>query len=286
MKMTISKLLSISYKKLSSAGIESYMLDSQIILAFLLNKNRIYLHINKFDEVSEEIEKKFNELIELRSTGYPVKYITKSCEFMGMTFHIEEGVLIPRNDTEILVEVVINKIKKENLKNICDVCSGSGVIGISLMKEIKDLNVQMFDMSDRALEVSRKNAKKLNVIDNALIVKSNLLNYALENGVKYDLIVSNPPYIKSKEIQNLMKDVKDFEPVSALDGGEDGLCFYRKITKESISCLNENGFLCYEIGYDERFDVINILKENGFKDIECYKDLSNYDRVVLGRYKT
>lgn len=285
MKMTISKLLLQSYKKLSDKGIESYQLDAQMILAYLLNKDRIYLHTNKFDEVSEEIIKKYDELIELRSTGYPIKYIMKSCEFMAMTFHIEEGVLIPRYDTEILVEAVIKKINKNGFKDICDVCCGSGIIGISLLKLSKASTVHMFDVSNKALDITKINAEKLNVLKDVIIKKSDLLHYAIENNIKYDLIVSNPPYIKKDDINNLMKDVKDFEPINALDGGKDGLDFYRRIVKESKSCLKENGYLCFEIGFDQKQNVIEILEENNFMNIESYKDLSNYDRVVLGCYR-
>ncbi len=284
MKKTISKLLTQSYKKLCDSNIESYILDSQIILSYLLDKDRIYLHTHKFEEVNEDIERRFNELIEKRSTGYPIKYITKSCEFMGMTFYIEEGVLIPRSDTEILVEAALDKIDKGRILKIADVCCGSGVIGISIAKLTLGLKCHMFDISDKALEVSRVNTKKLNVNERVEIIKSNLLNYSIENNIKYDLIVSNPPYIEKEEIKNLMRDVKDFEPKEALDGGSDGLEFYRKISYESQKCFNIGGFLCFEIGYNQRKDVCYILKENNFINIECYKDLSNNDRVVLGQF--
>ncbi|MCL2322630.1 MAG: peptide chain release factor N(5)-glutamine methyltransferase, partial [Oscillospiraceae bacterium] len=207
MKMTITKLLKMSYEKLSKSGIESYQLDSQIILANLLEKNRIYLHTNKFDEVSEKVADKFIELMDLRSTGYPLQYILGYCEFMGMQFRIEEGVLIPRQDTEILALICINKIHEENIKEICDVACGSGIIGISILKNSKCQSAHMFDISDKALELTEINAKKLGVVERSLIFKSDLLNHAIEHNIKYDLIVSNPPYIKTGEIKNLMKDV-------------------------------------------------------------------------------
>jgi len=284
--MTINKLLNQNYKKLYNSGIESYQLDSQIILANLLDVDRTYLHINKHEEVLDEIAQRYGELIDLRCTGCPIKYITMNCEFMNMTFYIEKGVFIPRYDTEVLVEAVLNKINERELESICDVCCGSGVIGISLLKLSRAKVAHLFDISDKAIDIAKINSLMLDVVENTLIEKSDLLSYAIENNIKYDLIVSNPPYIKTSEMMSLMKDVRDFEPTFALDGGEDGLEFYRRIVRESRKCLNENGYLCLEIGYDEKIDVINILEENNFEEIESYKDLNGYDRVVLGLFKT
>jgi release factor glutamine methyltransferase len=204
------------------------------------------------------------------------------CEFMGYVFKVREGVLIPRPDTEVLVENVISRVKERGYRRICDVCTGSGIIGITVAKECEETEVLCLDISSVALETAMENAKNLGVSERVEVVFSDLLGYALERELRFDVIVSNPPYIRTSDIGGLMADVKEYEPFEALCGGEDGLEFYRKITEQSMMLLRKEGMLAFEIGYDQRADVMNILADKGFGNISAAKDLSGNDRVVLG----
>jgi release factor glutamine methyltransferase len=270
---------------LKKANIDSYRLDSQLILSKVINKDNLFILVNRDWEVEDKLVDEFLSLINKRKNKMPVKYILNECEFMGLDFWVEEGVLIPRPDTEILVEKAIEEIKENKLKKICDVCCGSGVIGLSLAKLLEDLDVSLFDISEKAIEVTKKNIFKLDLENKAKVYYSDLLKEAKINNMKFDMILSNPPYIRKDVIPTLMEDVKDYEPVIALDGGEDGLDFYHRITLDSKEILNEDGMIIYEIGHDQKQDVMNILVENGFCQVECLKDLAGNDRVVLGRLK-
>lgn len=212
----------------------------------------------------------------------PIKYITETVEFMGIDFYIKEGVLIPRPDTEVLVEEVLKEINKRKLKKVCDVCCGSGAIGLSIAKLLENTIVVCSDIDDTALEVTQKNIDNLSLKSRASVVKSDLLKFAIDENLYFDVVVSNPPYIKKDIIPTLMEDVKKYEPYIALCGGEDGLDFYKKITKESILALKSGGVLAYEIGYDQAEAVSDILKQYNYTDIRVVKDLSGLDRVVIG----
>lgn len=262
-------------------GFETAYLDTEVILCHILNKDKIYLHINKDEKLKGEYEDEFFSCIKRRQKGEPVSYIIGNKEFMGLNFYVKKGVLIPRPDTEVLVETVLDEIKDIENPVIADVCCGSGAIGISIANYRKDAFVYLLDIMDSPLEVSRINAQKNSVEERTSIIKSDLLNSL--RGKKLDAIVSNPPYIKKEEIPTLMRDVRDFEPFEALCGGEDGLDFYRKITIKAGNMLKKDGLLAYEIGYEQSLDVRKILYLNGFYDIRCIKDLSGIERVVIGR---
>lgn len=281
-KNTIGSLLVSGYEILKKAEIDSYQLDAQLLLSKTLNESRIFVLTNRDKEVSLEIAKTFFDLIDLRKNKKPVKYILGHCEFMGYDFKIKEGVLIPRPDTEILVETVISYIEKNKYRKICDVCSGSGIIGITAALECNDIEVLSLDISPVALEVTADNIKDMNLDKRVKVIYSDLLEYAITNSLKFDLLVSNPPYIKTQEIKSLMEDVKNYEPYEALCGGEDGLYYYRKITEQGVEVINPGGMLAFEIGHDQKYQVSTILKENGFSKIETFKDLSGNDRVVIG----
>ncbi|CDI48359.1 peptide chain release factor N(5)-glutamine methyltransferase [Clostridium tetani] len=283
---TIQDLLSEGIKSLKEVGIESYILESQLLLGKVINKDRLFIMINKDYKVSEEEKNQYLKLIDIRKEKMPIKYILGKCEFMGLSFKIKKGVLIPRPDTEILVEKSIEIIRKNHYKNISDVCCGSGIIGISIATFVDKVNVECFDVEDIPLKVTEENIKLNRLEGKVKVFKSNLLEYAIKNSIKYDMIVSNPPYIKKREITNLMEDVKNYEPHIALDGGEDGLYFYKNIVKQSKHLLNPEGTIAFEIGYDQKEEVSCILESNGFVNIECYKDLAGLDRVVLGTLKT
>jgi release factor glutamine methyltransferase len=278
----IQELLKQGYDILKNENIDSYMLDTQLLLGKVLKMDRMAIITNRDLLVEDEMVKAFVQLIELRKTKMPVKYILKSCEFMGFEFYIESGVLIPRPDTEVLVEEVLREAKSHNYTKICDVCCGSGVIGISIAKLLAGALVDCADISEYAEKVTKENIKRLKAQQQVNFYKSDLLQYALEQDKTFQVIVSNPPYISTEVIPTLMEDVKDYEPYIALCGGKDGLDFYRKITMQSLKVLDEGGLLAYEIGYDQGEAVQNILKDNGFKDIRCVKDLAENDRVILG----
>ncbi|AVP55555.1 release factor glutamine methyltransferase [Clostridium tetani] len=283
---TIQDLLSEGIKSLKEVGIESYILESQLLLGKVINKDRLFIMINKDYKVSKEEKDQYLKLIDIRKEKMPIKYILGICEFMGLSFKIREGVLIPRPDTEILVEKSIEIIRKNHYKNISDVCCGSGIIGISIATFVDKVNVECFDVEEIPLKITEENIKLNRLEGKVKVFKSNLLEYAIKNSIKYDMIVSNPPYIKKREITNLMEDVKNYEPHIALDGGEDGLYFYKNIVKQSKYLLNSGGTIAFEIGYDQKEEVSCILESNGFVNIECYKDLAGLDRVVIGTLKT
>lgn len=279
---TIGDLLNEAKDILKKSEIDSYLLDSQLLLAKVLKKDKLYVITNRDEVVEKDLVEKYMRYIDLRKDKMPVKYILEECEFMGIDLYIKPGVLIPRTDTEILVESVIEDIKDKSYTKICDLCCGSGAIGIAIASLVNNVDLECYDISPIAEEVTRKNIKKLELQEKVNYKHSDLLEEAVKENKKYDVIVSNPPYIKEEEIDKLMEDVKNYEPRLALSGGEDGLNFYRKITEQAISCLNNGGLLAFEIGHDQREAVEQIMLEKGFKDIQCLKDLGGNDRVVKG----
>ena len=283
-KKTIGELLNEGTKILSSANIDTARLDSQLLLGNVLEKDKLYLITNSTEEVSNSNKEKYFKLIKKRENKMPIRYILGECDFMGLDFYVEEGVLIPRSDTEVLVEEVLKLIPVDKELEICDLCSGSGAIGISLAHYRPNIKVDEIDLYPIPEKVTKKNIIRNNLDDRVKFIKSDLLQEVIKENKKYSLIVSNPPYIKEEEIDSLMKDVKDYEPKTALSGGDDGLVFYREIIKQSKSVLLDNGMLCFEIGYDQGESVPNLLKENGFEDIKVVKDLAGLDRVVIGKF--
>lgn len=281
---TIGELLIYGNQQLKEAEIDTYILDCQLLLTKVLNKDKIYLILNKDEEVSNLNENKFKQLIKKRKEKMPMAYILKDVEFMGLDFYVEEGVLIPRGDTEVLVEEVLKYIGEEEAISICDLCCGSGAIGISLAALRNNIKVDLVDFYPIPEKVTKKNIVKHNLEERTEFIKSDLLNKVIEDGKKYDILVSNPPYIADEVIDDLMEDVKDYEPHTALAGGEDGMDFYNIIVSESRKVLNENGILAFEIGYDQGEKVKVLMEENGFKNIKVIQDLAGLDRVVIGNF--
>ena len=278
MNNTVESSLLWAKKLLKENECESYALDAELFMMKTLDISRVKLFIEGKKVLSDDEYKKFKEYVEKRASGVPTQYILGSCEFMSLEFFVNPFTLIPRNDTEILVETAIESFKKYRVKNFIDIGTGSGCIAISLVYYTEARGTAV-DISEGALDTARRNAKHNEVFAKLNFVLSDVFSNIND---KFDAIVSNPPYIKTDVIKGLMREVKDNEPYNALDGGDDGLYFYRKIVKESVDYLNKNGLILFEIGYDQGEDVKNILVENGFCDVKVIKDLAGLDRVVTG----
>lgn len=280
--MTIREILIKYMEKLSSIS-DTPKLDTEILLQKALGDvDRLYIQLNLDKKLSDEELKCFNEMINDRLNGRPIAYIVKNREFMALDFYVEEGVLIPRPDTEPLVEEVIELSKGMKDVNIVDIGTGSGAISVSLAKYIKNSYVYSLDISDKALSIGKKNAVNNEVDDKIEFIKSDVFTGIKDRNLKLDIIVSNPPYIKKEDMKTLHTQVKDYEPYIALEGGEDGLDFYRTITEESLKYLKSNGILAFEVGHDQANDVCTIMENHGYKKIYTKKDLQGIDRVVIG----
>ncbi|MBE6090404.1 MAG: peptide chain release factor N(5)-glutamine methyltransferase [Clostridium beijerinckii] len=278
----IEELIKTGTFTLKENGIDTARLDAELLLGNIIEKDRVYLITHKEDEVSKEDAEKYFDLIEKRRNKMPVKYILNKCEFMGIEFYVEEGVLIPRGDTEILVDEVLKIIEENQEMQICDLCSGSGAVGISLAHFRQNIKVDLIDYYPIPEKVSLINIEKNKLEDRVFFIKSDLLEESIKNNKIYDIIVSNPPYIEECEIGKLMEDVKNYEPHTALNGGNDGLDFYRKIIDQSQYTLRENGILAFEIGYNQGEAVKLLMENNGFTNVKIVKDFASLDRVIVG----
>lgn len=289
--MTYSELFEYSVNKLNNAGISEAESDVRLLFFYLLDADRSFMFMHGRDEVAEDRSKKILDALELREKRIPLQHITGKQNFMGIEFNVSKDVLIPRFDTETLVEeamLVCNDGDK-----VLDVCTGSGCILISLMKYKNNIHGVGCDISEEALEIARKNADLLCDDEMGLLgatdlckpefIKSDLFSNITEND--FDLIVSNPPYIRSEVIPTLMPEVKEHDPMLALDGGEDGLVFYRRIASDAKGYLKKGGHLMVEIGHDQGIDVSGLFSDNGYKDVKVIKDLSGNDRVVSGVFR-
>ena len=279
--MKIKEILIEGNKLLKDNFIEEETIICKLLLKYLLNKDNSYLVIHQDEEIEQDIENIFFEYINEIIQGKPIQYIVKNQEFMGLDFYVDENVLIPQPDTEVLVlktvDICKNLKNSQNLK-ILDLCTGSGAIAISLAKILQKEKIQAqiyaSDISLKALEVAKKNNE--NNKTNVKFILSDLFQNIDE---KFDIIVSNPPYIKTKIINTLSKQVQN-EPKLALDGGEDGLDIYRKIINQALAYLN--GYLCLEIGFDQKNEVTRLIKENkNYENIEQMKDFSGNDRCLI-----
>lgn len=281
--MTIMEAIKKGMIELKNSNIESPKLKSRLLMQFTLNKPRQYVIVNDMQELNENEEKKYFDAILKIRKGIPLEHITHQKEFMKLNFFVDENVLIPRQDTEILVEEVIKIAKKTNAKKILDLCTGSGAIAVSLAKYLPQSEITAIDISNEALKIAKKNAINNQVENQITFISSDMFTNL--NDEKFDIIVSNPPYIKRNVIENLDKEVKK-EPYIALDGGEDGLYFYREIIKESYQYLKYGGYLCLEIGFDQKIDVIELIEnEEKYENTYSKKDLYDNDRIVVTRIR-
>ncbi len=279
--MTIKETLRKGMIQLKTGNVTEPNLKARLIMQHILNKPRQYLIIYDNQVLTLRQEVNYFKAIKRLISGEPIQHITHQQEFMKLSFFVNEDVLIPRPDTEILVEEVIKIAKKINAKNILDMCTGSGAIAVSLAKYLDNVEITAVDISPKTLNVAKTNAKNNEVENKITFIESNLFENI--SNEKYDIIVSNPPYIRKDVIKTLTKEVQK-EPKIALDGGYDGLDFYRKITHQSEEYLKFNGYLCFEIGYDQKKDVIKIINdERKFTGTYSKKDLCDNDRIVVTR---
>ena len=268
-------------ENLKRAGITEAKLDARLLLEYVCETDHSTLYAHPDREVTEAEEQKYNELLLRREKREPVAYILGKWEFMGLSFNVSKDVLIPEQDTEVLVEEALRYC--EDKMRILDLCTGSGCIALSLLNYPNDTKAVCTDISEAALSVAKENADKLGLSDRVTFIETDL--FPDKTIGKFDVIVSNPPYIATEVIKTLAPEVKDYEPNLALDGSKDGLEFYRRIVNGAGEYLFSSGYLIMEIGYDQAEAVKALLTENGkYHDIEVIKDYAGNDRVVRACY--
>lgn len=275
MEVLVKDIVAQAKKKLDACGIVESRIDSWLLAESVLGVSRQDLFLEPEKSISEEQAQKYFEAISERSEHIPLQYITGRQQFMDFGFIVNEDVLIPRPETELLVEKVTSYIKERYVK-VLDMCTGSGCIAVSIDRMCANADVTAVDISEKALKVAGEN--NVNNQGRVTFVQSDLFENINET---YDVIVSNPPYIPTSDIDTLMEEVREHEPHLALDGSADGLKFYREICTNAVNYLNENGKIFLEIGYDQGRTVPELLRENGFTDIQVLKDLSGNDRMVI-----
>ena len=276
--MTLREAFALGKDLLKSANIEEYETDAWLLLEGACGCTRNDLYLRGDDVLSGEQEDVYKEYLEKRAARIPVQHILGVQCFCGLDFIVTPDVLCPRLDTEVLIEEAIKRIRPGS--KILDMCTGSGCIILSLLHFVKNCTGTAADLSEKALKVAKENAKKLE--KECTFIHSDLFEN-IEG--RYDVIVSNPPYIATKEIEALEPEVRDCEPRMALDGMEDGLFFYRKIVSASVDYLNPDGWLLFEIGHDQGEAVSEMMKKAGFSEVKVMKDLAGLDRVVVGILK-
>ena len=281
-KMTYRECYEQGCRTLQAAGIEEAILDARLLLEAVCGTDRNDLLVHGDQPVNPEAEEKYLNWIRQRAEHIPLQQLTGEQDFMGLTFAVNEHVLIPRQDTEILVEEVLKEL--HDRMRILDMCTGSGCILLSLLHYSNDCEGLGVDLSAEALEVAGRNVLKVltpEKAEHAHFLQSDLFE-KVEG--KFEIIVSNPPYIASAEVEKLMPEVRDHEPRMALDGTEDGLLFYRRIIKEAGKHLVNSGMLFFEIGYDQGQAVSELMRTSGYREVQVVQDYAGLDRVVLGTY--
>ena len=275
-------IYSDAYKKgadrLKEVGVPEYQLDARLLLEETCGTDYNTLLVHGDRVLSSDEEKKYNDFIEKRASRIPLAYIVGHMEFMGLDYRVNENVLVPNQDTETLAEEALREISDG--MRFMDLCTGSGCVALSILHYTNDTSVVMTDISDKAIEVAGSNIEKFGMSQRAKLIKTDL--FPQGDKEKFDMIVSNPPYIRTSVIETLPPEVKNGEPYIALDGGEDGLVFYRRIIDEACNWLFDSGWLMMEIGYDQGKEVSDLMKTAGYHEVEIIKDLGGNYRVVRG----
>ena len=286
---TFHELLTPGTQLLMNAGIEEARLDAWLLLEYTADISRAWYYAHPESEVNEEIVSEYLSLCQKRAEHIPLQHLTHQACFMGYDFYVDERVLVPRQDTEVLAEEALHQLRNMRKPRILDMCTGSGCLLLSLLMELPDATGTGVDISAAALAVAERNRKNLELEKRAVLVQSDTFSgdYFQKNSgnisLEYDMLISNPPYIPTEEIGKLMEEVRFHDPVLALDGREDGLYFYRRITEQAGKYLKPGGWLMYEIGCEQGTDVSAIMQGEGFAEVAVKKDLAGLDRVVIGK---
>ena len=276
--MKLQKAIHDAYQNLKNSNIKSALLDSELLMANVLNESREHIVLNLNKDIEKKDYDNFQNMVNQRSKGKPIAYLMNKKFFWKYEFYVNEYVLIPRPDTELIIEQVLKIYKNKNKINFLDIGFGSGCILLSILKERKNFKGTGVDISNHALKVCNTNAFKLGVKNRMKLYNSDIDKFVLG---KYDLIISNPPYIKKSILKCLEKDIIDFEPKSALDGGINGLSEIRKVIYKSSELIKKKGLLILEIGFDQKKSVKKILNDKGFYIKEIVKDLADNDRCII-----
>ena len=286
---TFHELLIQGTQLLMNAGIEEARLDAWLLLEYTADISRAWYYAHPEAEVNEEIVSEYLSLCQKRAEHIPLQHLTHQACFMGYDFYVDERVLVPRQDTEVLAEEALQQLRNMRNPRILDMCTGSGCLLLSLLMELPDATGTGVDISEAALAVAERNRKNLELEKRAVLVQSDTFSgdYFQKNSgnisLEYDMLISNPPYIPTEDIGKLMEEVRFHDPVLALDGREDGLYFYRRITEQAGKYLKPGGWLMYEIGCEQGVDVSAIMQGEGFTEVAVKKDLAGLDRVVIGK---
>ena len=280
--MNIENAIKNACKELKKNNISSALLDSELLLSKVINKDRRFILLNLDKELNQRDQDSFKNLIIKRSKGKPLAHLTGIKSFWKYDFKINEKILIPRPDSEIIIEEVLDIYKNKNNLNFLEIGIGSGCIALSILKEKKSFLASGVDLSRDCIKICRYNANKLGVVNRLKLMKLDVDNLITQ---KYDFIVSNPPYVKKFDLKKLNKEVKDFEPRLALDGGLEGLSVIRKVVKKSSELIKTHGKLILEIGYDQKESVKKILNDNNFYINKIAKDLAKNDRCIVSTKK-
>ena len=284
--MEINHLLKRGADMIGDREYGNPVLEATMVLEKLLDVDRVYIYTHGKETVSGDIADKFMTIMEKRAEGYPIQYIIGKKEFMGLDFHVREGVLIPRNDTEILVEYILEYMDERHGNETIDILElgiGSGAISLSIAHYNRRVRIHGVDLHSIPLEVAEENKARLG-LDNVSFHQGDLFQgiEGLEMDGRFHIIVSNPPYIPSDDMGTLQEEIREYEPTDALDGGGDGLDFYRRIIPQSRDYLIEEGLLIFEMGYDQGEEIERMMMDKGFKDIGILRDLQGLDRVIYG----
>ena len=280
--LSILSAIELSQEYLEKKQIDSARINAELLLANILDCKRMDLYLRFDQPLSKSETAEYREAIRRRGLKEPLQYIIGEVEFYGLVFNVNPKVLIPRQETEILVESIIDNIIPEDNIKILDIGCGSGNIIISLVKNIKNSVGISIDNSEEALTIAKENAELNNVVNEISFIKKDILIDEIDDLGKFDIIVSNPPYVSKEEFNTLQKEILDYEPKNAVTDFNDGLSFYKVISQKSKSILKPNGKLFFEVGYNQAEDVKNIMLENSLKKIQIVKDYSNIERVVFG----
>ena len=286
---TFLELLTQGIQLLMNAGLEEARLDAWLLLEYTADISRAWYYAHPESEVNEEIVSEYLSLCQKRAEHIPLQHLTHQACFMGYDFYVDERVLVPRQDTEVLAEEALHQLRNIRNPRILDMCTGSGCLLLSLLMELPDAIGTGVDISEAALAVAERNRKNLELEKRAVLVQSDTFSgdYFQKNSgnisLEYDMLISNPPYIPTEDIGKLMEEVRFHDPVLALDGREDGLYFYRRITEQAGKYLKPGGWLMYEIGCEQGTDVSAIMQGEGFTEVTVKKDLAGLDRVVIGK---